>query len=321
MSGLAPGHVPHYFCFFHHQHQAGWSIEGSRPETMSIQVNQIAACRHAHVLTNYLFDTINTFTSVTFDKGKKKSWETYCSLDSYSQSIIQQISIQQVYVSIQLWRSQESWRVFFLFSLHRQFGPVFVPGWVCLPAGHFQSRALVFRCWLWKWIPTSSYFLWSPVFVFCVNSEVNFGSHLLCRSLHRLLDNSPGNLSCPTEECYCSLLVPAPHSLKAHLPTHSPPLPHTWKPACPLTTTLTIITHWITTQCSHSPSPHSPVLTPIVVLTDPLWSSVQPVVPACPPPPSSQPHFVNKYLKLESCFFSLWASVKVKSWNKHVLSS
>lgn len=174
MSGLAPGHVPHYFCFFHHQHQAGWSIEGSRPETMSIQVNQIAACRHAHVLTNYLFDTINTFTSVTFDKGKKKSWETYCSLDSYSQSIIQQISIQQVYVSIQLWRSQESWWVFFLFSLHRQFGPVFVPGWVCLPAGHFQSRALVFRCWLWKWIPTSSYFLWSPVFVFCVNSEVNF---------------------------------------------------------------------------------------------------------------------------------------------------
>lgn len=30
--------------------------------------------------------------------------------------------------------------VFFLFSLYRQFGPVFVSGWVCLPAGHFQSE-------------------------------------------------------------------------------------------------------------------------------------------------------------------------------------
>lgn len=119
MSGLAPGHVPHYFCFFHRQQQAGWSIEGSRPETMSIQVNQIAACRHAHVLTN---NTINTFTSVTFYKGKKKSWETYCSLDSYRQSIIQQMSIQQVYVSKQLWRSQESWRVFFYFLFIHSLG-------------------------------------------------------------------------------------------------------------------------------------------------------------------------------------------------------
>lgn len=236
MSGLAPGHVPHHFCFFHHQHQAGWSIEGSRPETMSIRVNQIAACRHAHVLTNYLFDTINTFTSVTFDKGKKKSWETYCSLDSYSQSVIQQISIQQVYVSTQLWRSQESWRVFFfIFSSQTVWACLCV--WVCLPPRRpFPIRAWVFRCWLWQWIPTSSHSLWSPVFVFCVNSEVNFGSHLLCRSLHRLLDNSPGNLSCPTEECYCSLLVPAPNSLKTHLPTHCRTLegqPALWQPPSP----------------------------------------------------------------------------------------
>lgn len=162
--------------------------------------------------------------------------------------------------------------------------------WACLcvwvglpPCRPFPISAWAFRCWLWQWIPTSSYSLWSPVFVFCVNSEVNFGSHLLCRSLHRLLDNSPGNLSCPTEECYCSLLVPAPHSLKAHLPTHSPPLPHTWKPACPLTTTLTIITHWITTQCSHSPSPHSSVLThrPSLIFSA-AGSSCRPTSPVFP---------------------------------------
>lgn len=217
MSGLAPG----LFLCLPHQQQAGWSIECSRPETMSIQVNQIAACRHVHVLTNNI---INTFTSVTFYKGKKKSWETYCSLDSYSQSIIQQISIQQVYVSIQLWRSQESWRVFFYFLFIDSLG-------LSLCLGGFKS--LVFRCWLWQWISTSSYFLWPPVFVFCVNSEVNFGSRLLCKSLNRLLDNSPGNLSCPIEELYGSLLVAAPHSLKAHLPTHSPPLPHTRKPSLP----------------------------------------------------------------------------------------